>query len=110
MCTTCGCGSDDALVELELLRDAKNFAYGAEIGMIEGQCQMTRNRFAQAAAIFESIVKRFGENELADDAAAAFGDNHPVAAFAVEEVAGPQALDFVGGSGKWNALLGGRRN
>ncbi len=61
---------DDALSELKPLREAKDFAYGAEVGMIEGQCHMAKERFAEAAKVFESVAKQFGENELADDAAA----------------------------------------
>lgn len=60
---------DEALAELESLRDAKDFAYAAEVGMIEGQCYMSKEHFAAAVRVFESIAERFADSELADDAA-----------------------------------------
>ncbi len=61
---------DEALAELKDLKTAKDFAYGAEVGMIEGQCLLAKENYAKAAEVFGSVMDRFRAGELADDAAA----------------------------------------
>lgn len=60
---------DEALEELRALQTAEDFSYAAEARMIEAQCLMSRQRFADAAIIFDGITRQFDKSELADDAA-----------------------------------------
>lgn len=62
---------DDAAPEIELLRGVAGFEFGAEVGMIEGQCLLAKEKYARAADVFGSVCKKFATGELADDAAAA---------------------------------------
>jgi len=61
---------DEAATELATLRRLADFPYSAEAGVIEGQCHLTRGRYAEAAAAFEDVLKKGGNPEMADDAAA----------------------------------------
>lgn len=61
---------NDVLREIEALRGATNFEYGAEVGMMEGQCLQAGKKYAQAADVYGSVLKNFESGQLADDAAA----------------------------------------
>lgn len=61
---------DEALTELEPVRKSKKPPFEAESMAIEAQCLMVKERFADAAAVYEDIARRFEKSELADDAGA----------------------------------------
>jgi len=61
---------DEAVAELTPLQKLPEFVYAAETWTIAGQCHLARGRNAAAFDAFNVVVERFGEHELADDAAA----------------------------------------
>jgi tetratricopeptide (TPR) repeat protein len=60
---------DEGVSELAPLRKLDDFLFAAEAAVIEGQCHLARGRYAEAAAAFDDVLRRFGDHEMADDAA-----------------------------------------
>lgn len=61
---------DEAVVELAPLQKLPDFVYAAEAWTIAGQCHLAGGRRVAAAEAFHTVVERFGNHDLADDAAA----------------------------------------
>ncbi len=61
---------DEALTELDPLRQQADFAYGPEVWTIAGQCELSLKRNDAAVQSFRVVEQRFADHELADDAAA----------------------------------------
>ena len=61
---------DEAVSELTLLRRQPDGLYAAEVATILAQCQLARKQYAQAAELFDEVVRRYDTHNLADDAAA----------------------------------------
>lgn len=60
---------DEGVSELAPLRKLDDFLFAAEAAVIDGQCHLARGRYAEAAAAFDDVLRRFGDHEMADDAA-----------------------------------------
>ncbi len=60
---------EEAAAELTRLQSLDDFAYGAEVATILGQCRLAQRDYAAAANAFEKVVSRHRKHDLADDAA-----------------------------------------
>ena len=65
---------EESVSELQPLRRRKSFVYGAEVGTITGQCLLSLKRYDEAAEAFGIALSRYGDHELADDAAAGLAE------------------------------------
>ncbi len=61
---------EEALPELKRLHGDDEFAFAAEVATMLGQCRLAHHDYDEAAAAFESVLKRHADHSLADDAAA----------------------------------------
>ncbi len=61
---------EEALPELKLLHGDDDFVFAAEVATMLGQCRLANREYGEAAAAFESVLKRHADHALADDAAA----------------------------------------
>jgi TolA-binding protein len=61
---------NEAAEQLVQISNLQDFEFGAETGLLLGQCQLIQEKFAEAAATFDRIPREHSGHELVDDAAA----------------------------------------
>jgi len=61
---------DEAVNELGPLAMISKFEFAPDVELMLGQCQLARQKYAEASAALKSLVAQFPEHELADDGAA----------------------------------------
>lgn len=84
---------DEALKELKQVETATDFAFAADAGTMTAQCHLAQQRYGPAATAFQSILARFPDHALADDAAA--GATEALYLAGDHDAASAQGKDFV---------------